>query len=299
MSYIGGIKSNYLAGFLSIILAATIGCNIFDNQRDAELVDIILVTKNLQVGQQRVSLLLNVDSGKGQVSSGVLSVHPAADRKLIDKQIAEYHRWPYGMRGAYSTDMNFIQPGPWELEIQFDVGGDVYVGRLKLNVAEKLPVPSPGHRPPQTTTPTLVEGKEIALLTTDYSPDPELYQISIKEALQDDKPDVIVFASPGFCTSPTCGPQVDTLSMLNKLYPHEANFIHVEIYDNPSEIQGDLEKLVFVDAVEDWGFTQLPGWINESWTFVIDGDGVINQCFEGFVTLEELDHALGSVVEAH
>ena len=111
MSNIGGIKSNYLAAFLSIILAATIGCNIFDNQRDAELVDIILVTKNLQVGQQRVSLLLNVDSGKEQASSGVLSVHPAADRKVVDKQIAEYHRWPYGMRGAFSTNMNFYSAG--------------------------------------------------------------------------------------------------------------------------------------------------------------------------------------------
>ena len=48
--------------------------------------------------------------------------------------------------------------------------GDVHVGRLKLNVAERLPVPSPGHRPPQTTTPTLVEDKEIALLTTDLFP---------------------------------------------------------------------------------------------------------------------------------
>ena len=290
---------NCLNGFLLIIFAASISCNIFYNQHEAELVDTILVTKNLQVGQQRVSLLLNVDSGKEQAPNGEVSVRLDADSNVIEKKIAEYHSWPYGMRGAYSTYMNFVQPGPWEMEILLDVGGDVQVGRLKLNVAEKLPVPSPGHRPPGSATPTLVDDKELALLTTDFSPDPELYQISIKEALEDDKPDVIVFASPGFCTSPTCGPQVDTLSMLHKMYPHEANFIHVEIYENPSEIQGDLGKLAFVDAVEDWGFNRLPGWINESWTFVVDGDGIINQRFEGFVTLEELEQALGSVLKAH
>ena len=52
-----------------------------------------------------------------------------------------------------------------------------------------------------------------------------------------------------------------------------------------------------VDTAEEWGFTELPGWVNESWTFVIDSDGEIEGRFEGFVTLEELDSALGSVLK--
>ena len=52
-----------------------------------------------------------------------------------------------------------------------------------------------------------------------------------------------------------------------------------------------------VDTAEEWGFTQLPGWVNESWTFVIDSDGEIERRFEGFVTLEELESALGSVLK--
>ena len=116
-------RLNCLNGFLLIIFAASISCNIFYNQPEAELVDTILVTKNLQVGQQRVSLLLNVDSGKEQAPNGEVSVRLDADSNVIEKKIAEYHSWPYGMRGAYSTYMNFVQPGPWEMEILLDVGG--------------------------------------------------------------------------------------------------------------------------------------------------------------------------------
>ena len=52
-----------------------------------------------------------------------------------------------------------------------------------------------------------------------------------------------------------------------------------------------------VDTVEEWGFTQLADWVNESWTFVINSDGEGDRCFEGFVTLEELESALGFVLK--
>jgi len=76
----------------------------------------------------------------------------------------------------------------------------------------------------------------------------------------------------------------------------EANFIHVEIYDNPVEIQGDLSKARLADVVHEWGISEIPGWFNESWTFVLGADGRITHRFEGFATLEELEGALGSVL---
>ena len=66
----------------------------------------------------------------------------------------------------------------------------------------------------------------------------------------------------------------------------------MELYDNPSEIQGDLSKARFHDLVGIWGLSSIPGWFNESWTFVLGVDGRIAQRFEGFATLEELDAVL-------
>ena len=76
----------------------------------------------------------------------------------------------------------------------------------------------------------------------------------------------------------------------------EANFIHVEIYDNPDEIQGDLSRGTLAKPIEDWGISAVPGWFNESWTFILDSDGRVSQRFEGFATLEELESALQTVL---
>lgn len=53
---------------------------------------------------------------------------------------------------------------------------------------------------------TLYTVERLEELTTDYTPDPDLYQLTIAEALITGRPTVIVFATPAFCTSPTCGP---------------------------------------------------------------------------------------------
>jgi hypothetical protein len=133
-------------------------------------------------------------------------------------------------------------------------------------------------------------------LTTDSTPDPDLHLLTIEQAIEDPKPDVIVFATPAFCTSATCGPQVDTVSELKDAHRGEANFIHVEIYDNPDQIQGDLSKARLAPAVSEWGFDKVPHWFNESWTFVLDSEGRIEQKFEGFVTLAELEETLQRVL---
>ena len=106
----------------------------------------------------------------------------------------------------------------------------------------------------------------------------------------------MVFASPAFCTSPTCGSQTATLFELKAEHAGEANFIHVEIYNNPDEIQGDLNKATLSQPVQDWGISDLPDWFNESWTFILSDEGRVSQRFEGFATLEELESALQVVL---
>ena len=258
----------------------------------------ILATKELRVGTQRVSFLLAgpkalVKAPEAQVTSRFLG----GDGSVSERKQAVFHLWPYGIRGAYSTELTFDHPGRWQLDIAVEDNGLPAEIQLIVDVAERSVVPDIGSMPPRSRTKTLDSTGRFEDLTTDFTPDPDLYQVSIDEAITGGKPLVIVFATPAFCTSPTCGPQVDTVTELKDAHPGEANFIHVELYDNPAEIQGDLSKAVLADVVEEWGLTQLTNWFNESWTFVLDSEGRIQQRFEGFVTLTELEESLQQVLE--
>ena len=268
-------------------------------QADAGSLTTILATKDLRVGTQRVSFLLATASAlvKSPTASVTTRRRDGAG-EVVETKIADFHLWPYGIRGAYSTELTFDRPGKWQLEVSVQDGDFAGSGRLELVIAEKSLAPDVGSAPPPSRTKTLSNTGDVRLLTTDFTPDPDLYRVSIADAAKSNRPVVIVFATPAFCTSPTCGPQVDTVSELKDAHRGEASFIHVEIYDNPEEIQGDLSRARFTEAVEEWKLDQLPDWFNESWTFVLNSEGRIHQRFEGFVTLEELEESLQQVLAA-
>ena len=76
------------------------------------------------------------------------------------------------------------------------------------------------------------------------------------------------------------------LKQAKERHSDRANFIHVEVYDNPHEIEGDLSNARIAPAVIEWG---LP---SEPWTFVVGSDGLVAAKFEGFATFDELEQAL-------
>ena len=45
-------------------------------------------------------------------------------------------------------------------------------------------------------------------------------------------PIVLLFATPQFCQSRVCGPVVDVAEQVNEEYGDEAEFIHMEIYND-------------------------------------------------------------------
>ena len=254
-----------------------------------------LATKVLEVGTQRVAFLLNTQKALVKAPQVSILVAPADESGPATEITADYNAWPYGVRGSYVAPVYFQSPGDYQLTVM-PVGGEVSgEAVINVSVAADSPIPSIGEAAPASETKTLDKGADITSLTTAYEPDDELYRMSVAEAVESGKPSVVVFATPAFCTSPTCGPQVDTVSELRVAHPDAANYIHVELYDNPDEIQGDLSRAELVPAADEWGFTQIPGWTNESWVFVLDDEGIVRQRFEGFATLAELEAALAEV----
>ena len=254
-----------------------------------------LATKVLEVGTQRVAFLLSTQKALVNAPQSRIVVTHGPGSAATSEITAYYNEWPYGVRGSYSAPIDFPEEGEYLLTVT-PIGGDVEgEAHIPLTVLADAPVPSVGDAPPASQTKTLGDGLDLPDVTTAYQPDAALYEISVADAVASGQPSVIVFATPAFCTSPTCGPQVDTVAELRAAHPDAANYIHVELYDNPSEIQGDLSRASLVAAADEWGFTSIPEWTNESWVFVLDADGIIRQRFEGFATLSELEAELLAV----
>ena len=303
--------NRFAVALLAIVSSLAVACGSLPSnsgetigapaQAGAGSLTTILATKDLRVGTQRVSFLLHsplalIKSPTASVTTRRLAQDLDRDSEVGETKIADFYLWPYKIRGAYSTELTFDRPGKWQLEISVQDGDSAVSGRLEVYVAEKSLVPDVGSAPPLSRTKTLSTTGDVQLLTTASTPDPDLYRVSIADAAKSDRPAVIVFATPAFCTSPTCGPQVETVSKLKDAHPGQADFIHVEIYDNPEEIQGNLSRARLADAVEEWKLDRLPNWFNESWTFVLNSEGRIHQRFESYVTLEELEESLLEVL---
>jgi hypothetical protein len=74
------------------------------------------------------------------------------------------------------------------------------------------------------------------------------------------------------------------LKKLKNELKDKVNFIHVEVYPYPF---GDsFQKQLRVPAMMEWNLE------TEPWTFLIDGDGVIQARYEGGITFAEMEPAL-------
>ena len=125
-------------------------------------------------------------------------------------------------------------------------------------------------------------------------PDPDLYAKTIAEALDEGIPLVVSFATPAYCKTATCGPQLDTLKQLKTTHSERVNFIHVEVYDNPPEIrESGISVAKLSPTLAEWG---LP---TEPWTFVIDAEGIVRAKYEGSSALRSWKRLLARHSEAH
>jgi len=185
------------------------------------------------------------------------------------------------IRGLYRAQVEFDRPGIWEVALTSNDGSTT--DRIPFNVAEDGVTPGVGEPAPSVSTPTGDEVTDLSEISTDPEPDPSFYESSLEEALAAGAPTVVVFATPAFCETATCGPMLDTVKQVSSDYP-EVDFIHVEVYENLDATR--REDLEIVPAVEAWN---LP---SEPWTFLIDSDGNVAARFEGTIDTQEIQDAL-------
>ncbi len=255
----------------------------------------ILGTPDLGVGTFRVALSLNDRDGLIRFPAVTFeSVRPKSGASDLPLQVANaaFSPFPDGIRGLYTATMTFDQPGTWTINVLVP-RPDGRNGRIALpvTIAERASAPVVGAAAPKSKNRTAKEVPSLDRLTSGSTPDPALYQHRIADSLDARRPVVVVFTSPAFCTTPLCGPQVEEASELVKRYGDRADFVHIDLFENPHEIKGDLRSAKRSPLLKEWGLH------TDQWTFVIDANGIIAGRFEAFVPRRELEASIQSALE--
>ena len=266
---------------LGLVLSA---CNS-DNESDGTLfVNIASSPGSIGIGLQRVMFAV-VDLNTGEFvgnpfADAVVTVRDenGAPLETLD---ADFMWLIPNVRGLYVFYPEFPVAGLYQLTVSFE---DNELGPFGINAFEDPTVITKGEHAPLSVTRTLAE-HAIAEISTDPEPEPSFYELSIDEAVADG-PSVIIFATPKWCRTATCGPLLDQVKELAPAFP-DVHFVHVEVFENLDA--ATFDELTPVAAIAEWGIP------SEPWVFVVNSQGVVAASFEGAASGEELVAAFASV----
>ena len=212
-----------------------------------EPITVALASTDIAVGDNRVVFGL-IRQGKGPMRDAEVNVEtfllkasgPDGPRQVVP---AAFQVWPGGSGGVYIANLAFDETGEWGLgfRLKHPDGSESQAG-TRVQVKETSATPALGSAAPRSQNKTSRDVDKLDELTTDTDPDPDLYAKTIAEALDEGKPLVVSFATPAYCRTATCGPQLDTLKHLKTTHSGRVNFIHVEVYDNPPEIRDQWDS---------------------------------------------------------
>ncbi len=267
----------------------------------------LMVSSDLAQGTNRVEFALvdrnNVPLGAAEATVIPRFTPPGSNEpQHYEALTAEFLPWPPegSGRGVFVTTVNFDEPGDataenpglWELQVSAETSdGGLVEAVTAVRVAPRSSTPEIGSPAPRSVTPTAGQVADLAHITSAFDPDPEFYEFSVHEALDAPRPLVVLFSTPAFCVSATCGPQLEILGQVKDQYRGDVDFIHVEVFEDPHLIEGNRFSARQVAAVDEWG---LP---TEPWTFIMDGDGLVRAKFEQFTPREILEAALEEVLK--
>lgn len=198
-----------------------------------------------------------------------------------------------GRPGLYRAPVTFDSAGDWGVEAKTsEADGSQRIGRMVFTVRQTGTTPAIGAQAPPSDTPMADTPTEIAAISTDDDPDTDFYGQSIADAVEANQPFLLVFATPAFCTSATCGPALDVVKSVAPDYKDRVTFIHVEPYQlqvvdgRAQPVLSEQNLPIPVEAVNEWG---LP---TEPYIFVVDANGKVTAKFEGIAAPDELRAAL-------
>ena len=149
-----------------------------------------------------------------------------------------------------------------------------------MTVIRDSDVPGVGDRAIRVHTPTRESvGGNLKSIETRVPPD-TMHEVDLADALDRQRPVLLLFSTPAFCKSRVCGPVTDIAEQVKAEYEDRMDFIHMEIYEDNDLSKGPRPQF------EAW---HLPG---EPFAFAIDSEGIIAERLEGAFSAAELTAAV-------
>jgi hypothetical protein len=187
-------------------------------------------------------------------------------------------------------------PAYLSLQHQFPAAG-VYVATIAANgkVAQTFiqatdpasePSPVAGRTIPNLATPTTSNllGVDPAFLCT-RSPVCPWHNLSLDTALAARRPLALLFATPKYCQTRTCGPTLDVMLQQSQPFASKVQFMHLEIYPQTPDLSpGATAKTTFV--VDRFKIT------SEPILYLVGSDGVVRERIDGLIGDAEVQAAL-------
>jgi hypothetical protein len=248
----------------------------------------VLVSSQLLVGRQRLAIgVLDKNTPVNDAQVRVRVYRGSPTDPLANEADAPFKGDGLEGKGAYVAYLTFGMPGPWVAEIAArQPSGPESISRLPVKVGTTGSVPAPGQPAPRSHNPTRRDVADVTFIDSGVPPN-DMHELSIADAIAQQRPMLIVFATPGFCTSAMCGPEVHAVQQLEPAYRARVTFIHVEIYQ---DFKSDPSKMSLTPTVREWHLQ------TEPWVFVVDAAGMIRYAFEGPTATDELRSALDAVL---
>jgi hypothetical protein len=193
---------------------------------------------------------------------------------------------PDAAKTLYVTELPLNRPGKYEVLGMARLDGRLVAAasaRPVITAKAEDVVPKVGERPPRIHTPTEADvGGDLEQIDTRV-PASTMHESDFADVLGKE-PVVLTFATPRLCQSRVCGPVVDVAEQVKADYEDQAEFIHMEVYNDNEIRKGYRPQLAAF---------RLP---TEPWTFTFDANGRVAARLEGAFSAEELDAAVKKAV---
>lgn len=253
-----------------------------------------------RVGDNRILFTLTDQTGKNQVAgpdrSLTIGYHGPKGETIAPAE--QTFIWAIeGVNGVYVGAARFDAAGAWTADFTTAAPGQpTETTTFGFDVRERLDVVSPGDPAPSVKTPTLADvGGDLAKISSDPKPVKAFYQTSEADALAAKKPFVLIFATPKFCQTATCGPTLDKLKPIAAAHP-EMTFINVEPYQLEFK-DGSLQPVLSGNQLVPAAATTAFKLTHEPVVYVVGADGTVASTFELVFSPEEIEAAIAEVAK--
>lgn len=170
-----------------------------------------------------------------------------------------------------------------------------------FQVQATVPEPKIGDHAIASQSPTISDHRGVEPICT-RTPPCSMHEITIADALAKGQPTVVLFATPEFCFSRTCGPTTDIVESVSKQFAGRASFIHVEVFRNAAAGQKALSAETNGTGLSDTS-GDAPTYAQwklgtEPVLYFIGSDGIIKDRWNGAVGADEIRQRVTTLLKA-